>query len=65
VQQLADEKGMTIPQIATAYIMSQNLNIFALVGCQTREEFAANVAAADLRLTPEESAWLDLRADSR
>jgi aryl-alcohol dehydrogenase-like predicted oxidoreductase len=65
VQQLADEKGMTIPQIAMAYVMSQPLNIFALVGCQTSAEFAANMAAADLRLTAEESAWLDLRAETR
>jgi aryl-alcohol dehydrogenase-like predicted oxidoreductase len=64
-QQLAEEKGMSIPQIATAYVMSQPLNIFALVGCQTSAEFAANMAAADLRLTPEESAWLDLRAETR
>jgi aryl-alcohol dehydrogenase-like predicted oxidoreductase len=64
-QQLAEEKGMSIPQIATAYVMSQPLNIFALVGCQTPEEFRDNAAAADLRLTPAESAWLDLRAESR
>jgi aryl-alcohol dehydrogenase-like predicted oxidoreductase len=62
-QQLGEAKGLSIPQIATAYVMSQPLNIFALVGCQTAEEFRANAAAADVRLTPEESAWLDLRSD--
>lgn len=65
VQQLADEKGMTIPQIATAYVASQPLNIFALVGCQTADEFRANAAAADVQLTEAECAWLDLRAESR
>jgi aryl-alcohol dehydrogenase-like predicted oxidoreductase len=65
VQQLAEERGMSIPQIAMAYVMSQPLNIFALVGCQTGDEFRANMAAADLRLTPEECAWLDLRAETR
>lgn len=64
-QQLGEEKGLSIPQMAMAYVMSQPLNIFALVGCQTGEEFEANAKAADVRLTPEECAWLDLRRDSR
>lgn len=62
VQELAAAKGLTIPQIATAYVMSQPMNIFALVGCQSKQEFSANVAAMTLRLTDEEMAWLDLRA---
>ncbi|HWQ13076.1 MAG TPA: aldo/keto reductase [Roseiflexaceae bacterium] len=65
VQELAEEKGMTIPQIAMAYVMSQPLNIFALVGCQSASEFKANMEAAELQLTPEECAYLDLRSDSR
>lgn len=64
-QQLGEEKGLTIPQVAMAYVMSQPLDIYALVGCRTPEEFAANAAAADIRLTPEECAWLDLRSESR
>jgi aryl-alcohol dehydrogenase-like predicted oxidoreductase len=65
VQQLAEEHSMSIPQIAMAYVMSQPLNIFALVGCQTSAEFKANMAAADLRLSEKDCAWLDLRSDSR
>ncbi|MEA2597096.1 MAG: hypothetical protein QOF01_3565 [Thermomicrobiales bacterium] len=65
VQTLAKERGATVPQIATAYVMSQPLNIFAIVGCQTGAEFASNVEALDLELTPAELAWLDLRSDSR
>ncbi len=64
-QQLGEEKGLSIPQMATAYVMSQPLNIFALVGCQSAEEFEANAKAADVRLTEAECAWLDLRSDSR
>lgn len=64
VKQLGEQKGMTIPQVATAWVMSQPLNIFALVGCQNGEEYAANVQAMGQKLTPQESAWLDLRADS-
>lgn len=65
VQELADEKGMSIPQIATAYVMSQPLNIFALVGSRTPEEFKANLDASEVRLTDAECAYLDLRSDTR
>lgn len=65
VQTLAEEKGMTIPQIATAYVLSVPLNIFALVGCNTGAEFADNVAAAARKLTADEVAWLELRQDHR
>ncbi len=65
VEELAREKGMTIPQIATAYVLSVPLNIFALVGCRTGAEFRDNLAASQLKLTPEEIAWLELRSDTR
>jgi aryl-alcohol dehydrogenase-like predicted oxidoreductase len=61
---LAGERGLTIPQVALAYVMSQRLNIFALVGCRSGEEFRANVEASEVRLTPEEIAWLELGGDS-
>ena len=64
-QILAEEKGMTVPQIAVAYIMNEPLNVFALVGAANRDEFKANGEACELKLTPEETAWLDLRSDSR
>lgn len=65
VQELADEKGMSVAQIATAYIFNQPLNIFALIGCRTADEFAANKAAMDLDLSAAEIAWLNLERDDR
>lgn len=65
VQALADEKGMSVPQIATAYIMSVPLNIFALVGCRTPQEFEDNLAASTTKLTQAEIDWLELKRDSR
>jgi aryl-alcohol dehydrogenase-like predicted oxidoreductase len=62
-RQLAQEKGLTLPQIALAYVLSQPLNIFALVGCESGAEFKANVEAGEVKLTPEEMAWLDLKSD--
>ena len=59
-KELAKKKDLSLPQIATAYVMSQPLNIFALTGCQTPDEFKANMDAMNLRLTQEEMSWLEL-----
>jgi len=64
VRELARIKGITVPQVALAYVMSQPMNIFALVFCANDEQFKSNVAALDIKLTHQEIAWLDLRADS-
>jgi aryl-alcohol dehydrogenase-like predicted oxidoreductase len=65
VRLLAQEKGLAIPQVALAYVMSQPLNTFALVGCQNAGEFRANLEACDMKLSPAEIAWLELRSDKR
>ena len=56
---LAREKGLTVPQVALAYVLDQPLEVFALVGCNTGEEFRANVEAGAVALSPEEIAWLE------
>ena len=48
-----------MPQVALTYVLAQPLEIFAIVGCNTGEEFRANVEAGALVLTPEELAWLE------
>jgi aryl-alcohol dehydrogenase-like predicted oxidoreductase len=65
VTKLAEEKGATVPQIAMAWVMSQPLDIYALVGCATGEEFRQNTEALEIKLTAEECAWLDLQRDDR
>jgi aryl-alcohol dehydrogenase-like predicted oxidoreductase len=62
-EQLGREKGLSIPQIALAYVLSQPLDIYTLVGCASGAEFRANLEASAVRLTPEELAWLDLRGE--
>ena len=61
VRQMAGEKGLTVPQVAMAYIMNTPLDVYALVGCATRGEFQANLDALNVKLTAEEMASLDLR----
>ncbi len=61
VTELAKRKGCTSALIAMAWLMRQPMNIFALVGCRSAEEFKQNVEALEIELTDEETAWVDLR----
>ncbi len=65
VQILAREKGLSVPQIAMAWVMNQPLNLFCLIGCYNKEQFQQNLEASTLKLTQEEIDWLDLRRDDR
>mgnify|MGYP005847480031 CR=1 FL=1 len=62
---LAQEKGITLPQIALAYVVNQPLNLFPLVGCLSSAEFKDNLAAMDIKLTSDEIAWLELKQNKR
>jgi aryl-alcohol dehydrogenase-like predicted oxidoreductase len=65
VEELGKRIGMSIPQVAMAYILSQPLEVFALVGCRTGDEFADNVGALGHTLSAGEMAWIDLSSDER
>jgi aryl-alcohol dehydrogenase-like predicted oxidoreductase len=62
-EQLAQEKGVSITELALAYILNQPLNVFAITGSRLPQEFKANVAGVDLELSPAELAWLDLQTE--
>jgi aryl-alcohol dehydrogenase-like predicted oxidoreductase len=64
IRELTTSKSATVTQIAMAWVMSQPLNIFALVGCANADEFRANAEALEINLTPQELDYLDLRSDS-
>jgi len=57
---LAQTKGATVPRIAIAYLMAQPLNLFALVGARTAEEFLDTAKGLELGLTARELAYLEL-----
>jgi aryl-alcohol dehydrogenase-like predicted oxidoreductase len=61
VRQLAREKGLSVAQIATAWLTHQPLNVYPLVGAASRRELRDGVAGAEVELTEQEVAWLDLR----
>ncbi|KKM25317.1 hypothetical protein LCGC14_1596210 [marine sediment metagenome] len=49
-QRTAEQMGLSLPQVALAWVLAEPMNVFALVGCRTPEEFAANAAALDVEL---------------
>ena len=59
-EELALKKGVTVPQIAMAWIYQQPLNVFAVVSTSKPERMKENIAALEIKLTPEETAWLNL-----
>ncbi|MGG1515884.1 aldo/keto reductase [Paenibacillus oryzisoli] len=59
-KQLAAEKGVSMIQIALAYVLSQPLPACALIGPRTEAEMISCRDGADIKLTREELAWLDL-----
>ena len=63
VTTLAIEKGLSIPQVAMAYILNQPLNVFAIVGAANRNELKSVTDIVDVQLTPEELAWLNLETE--
>jgi aryl-alcohol dehydrogenase-like predicted oxidoreductase len=65
VEILAEEKGLTVAQIAMAFLMNQPLYVFPIVGAVNRRELEENIVAANTELTQEELDWLDLIRDER
>lgn len=61
---LAEEKGVLPINIALAYVLCQPFPVFSLVGPQRPSEIVSTLAALDLELSPQELAWLDLRAQT-
>lgn len=64
-EQLAKEKDCTVPQIALAWILNQDFEVFPLVSAKKASRIASNAQALDIKLTKEEVEWLDLRRDRR
>ena len=59
--ELAEKKGMSVPQLALRWIFQQGLNVFAAVSCSREERIGQNAEALDYPLSDGEAAWLDLR----
>ena len=63
--EVAARHDASVAQVALAWVLHQPMRTFPIVGCRTGAEFAANAAALELTLTPEEVAWIDLQTEER
>lgn len=62
-KKLGEELGTNAIQIALAWVLNQpNLLTFALIGPRNVEELESSLAAAELSLTPQQAAWLNLES---
>src|SRR5688572_577092 len=59
VRELAAHKGVTPGQVALAWLLHRGDDIVPIPGTKRRKYLEENVAAADVRLTPDELATLD------
>ncbi len=61
VAELAEKKGASLAQIALAWMIHGPLDCYPLTAAWTPAQAVDNAAAAEVELTEEEIAWLDLR----
>ncbi len=59
VRRMADAKGLSVAQIALAWLLSRADNIFAIPGTRKIDHLEANAAVTDIVLSPEDIAQLD------
>jgi len=64
-EEIAKEKGVSVAQIAMAWIYNQKFDVFALSSPVTYEQLNANISAMDIMLNENELKWLNLEAESR
>lgn len=56
---IAEARGVSVAQIALAYVLAKPFVMSAIIGAKTVEQLDDNLAATDIRLTAEELARLD------
>ncbi len=58
IRLIMNETGLTVTQVILAYLLSQPFPTVPIVGCQTPQQVADSLRAADMRLTPEQIAFI-------
>ncbi len=59
VQSIAEARGISMAEVALAWVTNQPGVTSTILGARTLEQLEMNLAAADLRLTPEETTRLE------
>ncbi|HJX42519.1 MAG TPA: aldo/keto reductase [Geodermatophilus sp.] len=65
VQDVAEARGATMPQVALAWLMARPAVSSVILGARTTEQLRGNLGAAGLVLSAEETARLDAVSDPR
>lgn len=60
-EELAEKKHCLVSQVALAYVLSQPINNFPIVGTTSIERMKSNIGALDIRLSPEEIEYLSFK----
>lgn len=63
--ELAADRGVSPAQIGVAYVLSNNPRYHAIVANWETGQIPENAAAADIQLTPDEIAWLELKTEDK
>ena len=64
-KELASARGSTPSAVALAWVLSQSLPLFPVIGPRSLAELRTSLEAIDLQLNEDECAWLDLARPSR
>jgi aryl-alcohol dehydrogenase-like predicted oxidoreductase len=62
LKQIADEKRISVAQLAVAWVAARDTGIQPLIGARKRTQLADALAAVDVTLTPEDFARIDAAA---
>ena len=65
VQKVADERGVSMAEVALAWVTDRPAVTSTILGARTVEQLEANLRAADLHLTEAETSALDAASDPR
>ncbi len=58
-RRMAAQKGVSVPQLALAYILAQPLLVCPIVGAASEEEMAQTAASQHIKLSMQECEWLE------
>ena len=64
-EEFAAAKGMTMFEVALAYVTNQDFPVVALSGPEDLDQVTSSIRAGDLTLSVAERDWLDLTTDDR
>ena len=65
VRELAKDKGASPAQISIAYVLSNSQQNHAIIANWEIEQIDDNLKALDIKLTPEEISWLEMKTEEK